>query len=157
MKKFKFRFQAVLNVRKDHEERHKRELGDLNRLKAAQERRLMGLAERRKACEEEARRQISSGTHVAQAARHGEYLRWVCEEIERQKAVVADVEHKTEQKRQELVEAAKERRMMERLLDRDHRDFMMRVERSQQAFLDELSLNRHARTMPGREESHGTP
>lgn len=156
MKKFRFRFQSVLDVRTEREEQCKRELGNLTRVRESQEQRLRNMTRERDVCEEMARKQIHSGTSVAQAALHHAYLRRMGQEIEKQGAVLTNLSKRIEEKRRELIEAAKERRIMERLLERDQKDFMMRVEKSEQAFLDELSLNRYVRTMPGREESRET-
>jgi len=152
VKKFEFRFQSVLENRRDHEEEHKKALADLTRVMDAQKNRLERMGEERAACEEEIRSQIHDGARVAHAMLFLGYLAKLAGEIETQQRIATQVARKTEEKRQDLIEAVKERRILERLSERERLGFLKQVEKAEQQFLDQISLNTYVRDMASPEE-----
>jgi len=145
MKKFEFRFQTVLEKQRNEEERFRKQLAHLSHAMETQKQRLAHIDAQKDDCEEELRGLIRRGGNVAQAMLFQVYLGKLSEDMAKQEEVVANVSKKTEEKRQELVEAAKQRQIMEKLLERDRLDFTLRLEKTEQKYLDELALNKYVR------------
>ena len=61
--------------------------------------------------------------------------------ISKQKKKVLEVENQVEQKRQELVEATKKKKTLEKLIENALRAHMKEVQKGEQDFLNEVGIN----------------
>jgi len=73
------------------------------------------------------------------------YLNWLGAEIERQRELIAGLEELREQKRIELVKASQDLKIVERLKEREYREYMKIVARAEQTTLDEVAGNAFVR------------
>ena len=152
MKKFSFRFQSVLEMKRDLEDRRQRELSELIRLRDSQMRILESMERHRDRCEEQIRTLCLSDGTVGLSVLCQVYLMMLSKEMDAQRQTVANASRDTNKKRKELTKAAKERRIMERLLERDRAGFAAAVEKAEQGLMDEMSLNKYARNASRPEE-----
>lgn len=143
MKKYEFRFKNILHVRELLEEQAEREFRDavlaynaelekLENLRAEAERLIAELFERR-------RGRIDVGVEMVFAT----YFTNLRERTEAQVVAVHEAEQFMEQKRAELIEAMKERKVMEKLRLRDYDAWLLELKRWEQAMIDDLSTLRH--------------
>lgn len=139
--KFRFKLEKVLELRKRKEHEREKELADLKELLMREETFLEEL-------KEEAAK-ISTVMHglqetaqerldIKELVRYYDYLEKVREKISAQIAQIKRVIAGIEEKRQELIEAAKERKIMEKLKDNQYRKFKQTLETVERKFLDEL-------------------
>jgi len=157
VKKFKFRFRALLEAKRDREDQKKRELSELMRAKEMQQQALNRLRGRVDRCREEMRRLCLSDGTAAMVALAEECLMRLAEETEAQRRVVAEAAQRVEEKRRELVQVSKERRILEKLQERERAEFEARAEAAEQRLMDEISLNKYVRNMSDREGEYAKP
>ena len=86
-----------------------------------------------------------SGFENLERELYAQYLGWLASEVDREKAAIAEIEVLLEEKRKELVRALQDHRIVERLRERRHEDYMKELERTDQAGLDETAAGAHAR------------
>ena len=147
MPRFTFRLQTVLE--------HKHRLEDLAQLEHARAQAAQSIEERSLAQlhDAEARgfaeleRQRFDGRLDIEALQLGmTYLDALKVQITRQAQVVARVRKATDAKREALVAAMQERKALERLREKQLKDFMLAQSRRELAEQDEMVVMRHART-----------
>ncbi len=132
-----FRLQRVLDVRRLIEKEKEKELSTA-RLKLQQEQSVLHQIEGRKdtfvekmnACMIQNVRQLSGYYH---------YLNMLMSSIEEQLSVLHKTERLVENKRQKLLQATKNRKILDRLKERHQQEIRLLDEAKQQAFLDELA------------------
>lgn len=141
-----FRLKQVLNLRRQTEEQQAISLATveaeqqysqfaLQQLLAQETAQLASMAD--------ARRLESLDPTNAEATRL--YLHHLEESIERQREQVAEVSARVESSRAELVEATREKRLLERLEDRHDETVAAEVSRAEDARTDEVAAQRYRR------------
>ena len=138
MARFKFRLQSVLTVKEKIEDLKKNEFGkammalaEAQRIKAEME------AARDKAIDD-FRREIHEGIDPIAFGRYNQFIDNVKLAIIRQEFVVEQCEAFVEQKRQELVEAMRDRKTLETLKDNDFEEFLIEEKKQEQKVVDEI-------------------
>ena len=138
MARFKFRLQSVLTVKEKIEDLKKNEFGkavmalaEAQRIKAEME------ATRDKAIED-FRREIHEGIDPVAFGRYNHFIDNVKLAIKRQEFVVEQCEAFVELKRQELVEAMRDRKTLETLKDNDFEEFLIEEKKQEQKVVDEI-------------------
>jgi len=150
MKKFRFTLATVLEVKRRREEVLERELGKLMVRRAG----LMGeLAALLKEHEDLAgwqkdRRSLKKGVLAeemwSQARRSG-----LLKQVDRKKMELSACESDCQAKRGQLVEAARDTKVYEKLEEKQKREHLLEANREEQGFLDELSQHQFtARIVP---------
>lgn len=140
MKKFKFRFQAVEDVKRREEDLKRERLAEAHRTLQDQETALAGLHSLRDACQRQIVEQTTAGRlNAAEIALSHLYLQKVTEDIQRQRTQVARTQQEVETRRQILLQAAQERKMLENLKARDHAAHRYEEARQEQARMDEIA------------------
>lgn len=141
---FKFKLQPVLDQRKAVEELRQREYHEALR-------QLTGLEEKRSEVlrqHDEAREQVvrSIGTRHGGALRQyfADWSRWVSREIRRMEGEIGSLRAQAERRREALVEAVKQRTMIEKLREREEREWRTEEARAEQKTFDELALREYA-------------
>jgi len=140
VKKFKFRFQAVENVKRREEDLKRERLSEADRLLQEQEALLSGLHQLRDTCQRRIVEQTVSGRlNAAEITLSHVYLQKVTEDIQRQQAQVARARQEVETRRAVLLQAAQERKMFENLKTRDQTAHRYEEARQEQALMDEIA------------------
>jgi len=147
MKRFRFKLQTLLDQRQAREDRLLVELGELRNEEAAEVTRLNNLhleLERAWASTATALRCNASAVEIS---RFDEYAKTMRDDIRVQELTLQAVRERVEAKRVELVEAMKERKVLEALRDKQEQAYILVQQRTEQNALDEMSSLRYARGM----------
>lgn len=144
--KFNFRLEKVLDLRKRKEQECEKQLANLKELLRREETFLEELKEeaaRTGAKIGEVQNADKEALDMREILRYYDYLESVREKISAQilqiKKVIADIERK----RKELIEASKERKVMEKLKDNQYQKFKENLETVERKFLDEIGTIRY--------------
>jgi flagellar FliJ protein len=145
MKMFKFHLQPVLNHRQFIEDALQKAYVHLKtRLSRAQD--LLSRWELKKHdLSEELKQKQRQGTNSSALLLYINYLNQLSADIKQQQIKIRHLEEQTGQKREELLDAMKNRKALEKLKEKkatEHKDLLNKKE---QAFLDEIGVRRHGR------------
>ncbi|MEW6227797.1 MAG: flagellar export protein FliJ [Bacillota bacterium] len=155
MRKFKFRLQKLLEVRRLGENLRRQELA---KARQALDREKSTLARLEEACAEvmqELRAGSEGALDVDRIAICHRYLGLLTRHIEDQRAAVDRLAREEAAKRAAVIAARRERMMIEKLKERAYARYREEVARVEQAFLDEVGTIRYSRE-GGDELSGGT-
>jgi flagellar FliJ protein len=140
VKKFRFRFQTVENVKKREEDLRRERLAEADRTLQEQEALLAGLHQLRDTCQRRIAEQTSEGRlNATEIALSHVYLQKVTGDIQRQQARVEQARREMEARREVLMQAARERKMFENLKARDQSAHRYEESRQEQALMDEIA------------------
>lgn len=147
MKGYQFRLQKVLDTCRIKEELIEVKLAELERLAESQRERLKSIEREEEALlsERQALREKQGSVAVEEEMFYENCLEALRLRIERMKMYLRQIEEQIRQTREELVAAAMERKVMEKLRDRDYENFRVEVERNNQKALDEIAVQRFTR------------
>lgn len=145
MKKFKFRFETVLKVKEKKEEQLKREFMQLIALKIRQENLLMEIEKERQEKAKEKFNEKQTGTDIQTLIFYEEYANLLRKQIEETEKRIKELQEKADIKREELIEASKQKKIFERLKQNDFNDFKNLVLKNEQQLLDEIAVNKFNR------------
>ena len=138
MAKFYFRLQDFLNLRERIEEQKKQEFG-LAVARLEKEKQLRdSLINEKESNIISFRTQIQVRIEPLSFRIHNDYIEWLKERIIEQEKVVQIAQNHVNQKRQELVEAMKDRRMLEKLREKELAVFYKEQSIAEQKVLDEV-------------------
>ena len=146
MKKFKFRLESVLQVKTRLEEIRQRELGaaELLREQAQQQ-----LTERQEQIAETMRfyrEQLQKSFDPRIAGDYYAYLNWLNRERAAAEALLRQRDAEVATARARLVEASRERRMIEQLKEKALQEYQFAELQDEINFLDEVGTGRFVRT-----------
>jgi len=145
IKRFVFRLERVLRHRATVRDLRERELADLEAAVARERAAVAALdAARDETLGDLAELQRGSFP-AAERQRYQLHLGWLAGESDRARARVAQIEALRDAKRAELVRAAQDHRIVERLRERQQETHRLEAGRDGQAFLDELAGGAQAR------------
>jgi flagellar FliJ protein len=154
VKKFKFRFQAVEDVKKREEDLKRERLAEAQKTLQAQEAMLADLRRLRETCQRRmTERTVAGRLNAAEMVLSHLYLQKVTEDIQRQEAHVARVQQDVEARRKVLMEAAQDRKMVENLKARDQAAHAYEAARREQSTMDEIA----GRSKPSSARDGGPP
>jgi len=137
MAKFIFKMQSVLNIRKQKEDSIKNELADAMRKLEAEKRKLAELEDRLENTVREFNEKTKKST-VHELIEFNEYLSVLNSRIRSQKENVNIVAQYVDKVREELVKAMKDRKILEKLKDRQYEQFLMEQKKLEQKTNDEI-------------------
>ncbi|MBC7218112.1 MAG: flagellar FliJ family protein [Candidatus Caldatribacterium sp.] len=147
MKGYQFRLQKVLDTCRLREELIEVKLAELERLAEFQRERLKSIEEEERALlsERRAMREKNGSIALEEEMFYENCLEALRLRIERMKMYLRQIEEQIRQTREELVAAAMERKVMEKLREKDYESFRIEVERNNQKALDEIAVQRYTR------------
>lgn len=145
MKRFVFRLQVVLNHRRDIEQVLLGELAALQREKQLEMQRLGDLRLAREASWEALASLAVNGASPWDLANGDEHCKALGDDIGLQELNVAAAQRKVEAKLLEVIEAAKERKVLEQLCEKQRSEYELAAARHEQNELDEMATIRFAR------------
>ncbi|MDR2182788.1 MAG: flagellar export protein FliJ [Clostridiales bacterium] len=138
MAKFRFRLQSVLSIKEKVEDLKKNEFGKAVTALAQAQRAKAEMEATRANAIEDFRRQIDEGINPAAFARYNGFIDKMKILIKQQEQVVAQAEAFVELKRQELVEAMRDRKTLETLRDNDFEEHLEEEKKLEQKLVDEI-------------------
>ena len=147
MKRFRFKLQAVLEQRKSKEDHLLAELGEIRREEAREAARLIALRQEL----ESARRAIVDGlagnAPADELERRDDYAKAKRDDVCVQELTLEAIGERVEAKRAEVVEAMKERKVLEALRDRQEGAYLAECARAEQNEMDAMASLQYAREM----------
>lgn len=145
MKRFVFRLQVPLNHRRDIEQVLLGELAILQSEKQLEVQRLSDLRLAREESWEALAGLAVSGASSWDLANGDEHCKALGDDIGLQVLNIAAAQKKVEEKLVEVIEAAKERKLLEQLLEKQRREYELAAAKKEQNELDEMASLRFAR------------
>lgn len=145
MKKFQFKFETVLKVKEKKEEQLKRELMKLQAMKIEQEQILKLIDnEKNKAMKDKAMEK-GAGTDIMYIVLFEQYLNSLRAQITRTENNIKELGRLSDDKRMEVVEASREKKIFDKLKDKHRIVFNKIVENNEQKQLDEIAVSKYNR------------
>jgi flagellar FliJ protein len=145
MKKFKFKLETVLNVKERKEEKLKHELLKLHSLRQEQEILLNETKEKRTYITNEKSERSSGSTDIQSLLFYEQYLTRLLRQIDLTKEKIRELEGLADKKRLEVVEASREKKVFEKLKDKQFEVFNKMVLYNEQLVLDEMAVSKFNR------------
>jgi len=144
--RFRFQLQALLDFRIRKEDELKRRLGELENIMHAEQETLAELERSRQEAAARYEELESSDVDLERARLYRGFYRWLSSRIEDQQQVISELEDEMKIQRDRVVEAMRERKVVQSLRDSQFERFRLDELRREQAFLDDLATSRHVST-----------
>lgn len=138
MKKFTFRLQRVTEVRKRREKECQRELAVSQDQLRREELRLQELSEDSERNHEGLRSALAQKSNAGRLAALDSWRMHQLKEMENQQERTQERQFEVEKKRKVLVQASKEKKILEKLREKRKAEHREKVQRAEQIFLDEI-------------------
>ncbi len=135
---FKFRMEGFLGIKEKIEEQKKLEYGKALKKLDDEKTLLRLLFEKKQSIIFSMRASINSGVRSGELKRYNEYVDYIKQRISEQEEVVKKAENFAENKRLELVESMKEKKMLEVLKDNDKIEYNKEQLLKEQKIVDEI-------------------
>jgi flagellar FliJ protein len=142
---FVFRFQSVLDYRKNIEEKILGEFSEKKRQLETEEFRLKNMITERENLIDELRKMQNVSLHADEIACYVSYIEQVRESEEKQKKVITDVQEQLEGIRKALLEAVRKEKVMEKLKERHAEEYEGAMRALEQKNSDEMSVLKFGR------------
>lgn len=146
MPRFRFQLQALLDFRIRKEDELKRRLGELEKIMHAEQETLAELERSRQEAAARYEELESSDVDLERARLYRGFYRWLSSRIEDQQQVISELEDEMKIQRDRVVEAMRERKVVQSLRDSQFERFRLDELRREQALLDDLATSRHVST-----------
>ena len=142
---FQFSLQSLLDHRIRLEEARQKEFSDRKKKYLREEERLARLVWDRSRCSKEFSQKQAEGVLVTESLLYTAYLARLADEIRIQQKAVEQAAAKMEKKRQELVQALKDRKTIEKLKEKKYRDYLRAAKKLEEKLMDEVAVTRFGR------------
>lgn len=140
MKQFQFRLQKVMELKEEIEKQRMMELGEAKMVVAQEEQRLHELHQQDKRYRAEIKEKESEEViDPVEIDSYYRYLKQLEAAMETQAYRIQQAKVVEEEKRENLLAATKERKILEKLRERKLNDFMIDLARKEQFVLDDLA------------------
>ncbi len=143
MKRFQFRLDKVMDVRRNRERMCQQEVAVAHKTLQAGEEILLHIEASETTCAAAVRGQSSGVIHPARMADQMAYLRQLRQDAIHQSDVVEGLVVKVEEKRTILLKASQEKKVLENLKERQYLGYRKDLNHREQVFLDELGQRRY--------------
>lgn len=147
---FRFNLQQILNFRRQNEESKEFELAQANRVLQQEEDRLAFFTDRRDLYQQELLDRQKEGVSPAELALYTAYMAFLKEKIEWQMEAVATARKQVEEKKEELLAARKDRKILDRLRSKKYEAYLADSRKDEMKHLDEVALERFQVSSRGR-------
>lgn len=145
MKKFKFRLQRVLDAKQSVEDQRKRELGVAQQVLAAEEKTLAQLHAELEEVRKAERKLMQGGVKAGELMVQHRWKRELGVKLESQAKKVRKASEEIEVARERLVEASKDKKVLEKLKEKRLEEHNKEVQNQQQNLLDDIGARRNGR------------
>ena len=145
---YKFPLRAVLNHRKFLEETLQKELGLLKKVLLDETKKLSDIKKDRTKISMELQKKQKGCINISETLTYVRYIEQLSKQLERQKETVLDVEKDVNLKREELMSAIKNRKMLEKLKENGYSIYKNKLLRDEQNFINEMASVRFKHVMP---------
>ena len=137
----KFRFESLLQVRKNKENLLQKELGDILAHKQTQQNRQGLIQNTRNDNLKQINHRMTQDLNVDTYVLYNNFFNGNHLQKKRQQVIISEIDVRANAKRQELVEARRNRRTMEILKERDFKTYIKKLTAIETGIMDEISSN----------------
>ena len=139
----KFRFETLLQVRKNKENLLQKELGDILAHKQTQQDQLDFMHDARESSIKQINQRMTQEMQVDTYLIYNSFFNGNHLQKKQQQIVISEVDVRANAKRQELVEARRKRRTMEILKERDLKAYNKKLAKIETEMMDEIASNHY--------------
>jgi flagellar protein FliJ len=140
-----FKLQSVLDYRKNIEEKIHNDFSEKKRELETEKFNLKCLVKERVDIIDELRKMHGKSLHAEDIARYVSYVEKIREKEKKQKEIIERVKNELELKRNELLDAVKKRKVMEKLKERHTDEYESNMSAMEQKNSDEMSVLKFGR------------
>ncbi len=144
---YRFNLQVLLDYRKRVEEGIQIELSDVQRKLKEEKQLLISYREEKNFYEEELARREEREIDVEEGILYRDYLKGMRAKIKKQEEIVARMRVELDKKREELLAITKNRKILEKVKEKDWNKFARELERREVMFIDEVGIRGYLRNM----------
>ncbi len=153
MRRFRFPLQRLLEIRKHKEDIIKNQMAQAQRRRIEHQQKKQAIVDRyadsiERMKEEEKAKMLS----ITKFQNYQNYLRYLRKEMEKQDTLIKVIDDEIAMISKKLVEARKDRRVIERLKERALQRYIYELRKEEQDFFDEVGTNRFASEISKQEE-----
>lgn len=142
---YKFPLGTVLNHRKFLEENLQKEFGILKRLLVDERKKLTDIRNASKKCSKELRQRQQKSLTVSESLIYVRFVEQLSRNLDKQKERVVETEQEVEKKREDLVEAMKNRKVLEKLKEKGLETYRNNLLKQERIFMNEMASVRFQR------------
>ncbi len=135
--KFNFRLERVLNYKKTVEDLKKNQYGSVKQRLNREENKLDSFIKHKKNLLNEKDSTIVK-TRVGNLVLYNNYIKDINEKIENQKEIVSQVEKELQVKRAEMIDAIKEKKMLEKLKENEYEKYLYELKKEEEKLNDTI-------------------
>lgn len=143
MNKFNFKLQPVLHHRQTKEDLIKKELAEIKLLFEKEQALLSELKDKLAGLQDEFRGKQRLSFDPAEAVAYASCIEKTNHQIEEQLIKLTKIAKEMRKTQERLLEAAKDKKVLEKLYDKKYEEFKQEFEKTEQALIDELATVRH--------------
>jgi flagellar FliJ protein len=138
---YKFNLEPVLNQRKSVEESLQKELVVLKKLLADEKKTLAVFKKAENEASKKLQQKKKKSVTVFDILLYVRFIEKLSMDIEKQEERISDVKTICDEKREDLVEAMKNRKAIEKLKEKSFKKYQQEVANKEQVFLNEVAIN----------------
>ena len=135
---FKFKFEAILNLKVRMEDMKKAELRRISKELEDEKEKLKTLMQEREVLYEKVREKSSRGITKQELITFNNYVSVLKRKITNQKSVIFEISTRLDKVRQELVKVSQEKKMFEILKEKKYDEYMKEYYKKEQEVVDNL-------------------
>ena len=145
MKKFKFRLENVLELRTKTLEDRQLEMAAIQARLNDANNKLVSLEQSRLQAKRDLENILGAGENIEfiRVKNYQDYIAKLDDDISIQHKVIADIENELELKQEEVREALKAKKMLEKLKEKEYKAFLKDFEQREAKELDDIALTRY--------------
>lgn len=132
---YNFKLEKVLNYRKDIETIKKGVLGNINNKLNAEEEKLINYNDYKDELLNE-KNKIQKKTDIRSLMLYNSHLEIISKDIKKQEGLISDLNIELDNAKEELLEAVKEKKTLEKLKENHYTEFKIESERKQEKIID---------------------
>ena len=144
---YRFNLQVLLDYRKRIEEGLQIELSQIQRKLKKEKQSLTAYQREKRYYEEELVEREEKEINVSEALLYRDYLRGMRIRIKEQRDVVAKAKGDLDIKQNELLNATKKRKVLEKVKEKEWKRFKENLERKERILIDEVGMRKYQRDM----------
>jgi len=144
---YRFNLQVLLDYRKRIEEGLQIELSQVQRELEKEKQLLTAYQREKRYYEEELVRREEKEIDVSEALLYRDYLRGMRIRIKEQRDVVAKAKGDLDIKQNELLNATKKKKVLEKVKEKEWKRFKENLERKERTLIDEIGMRKYQRDM----------
>jgi len=139
---YKFPLGAVLNHRKFLEENLQKELGQLKKVLVDERKKLGDIKRAKKGFSRELQNKQKKSSTISETLLYVRFIDQLSKRVDMQKERITEAENDVERKREDLVGAMKNRKVIEKLKEKGWETFKHNMLRKEQNFMNEMAAIR---------------